>query len=315
MIETCADTAVSFIATLSLRWIYQKVKIQNHSFLARFLLATFFSILGGGIATAISAQYSTSGLDWDAAGSGMFLRSYLTYTLNWAVLLIGWSAGYFGIKFWQQWMVQKENAEKAKALADAARLQMLRYRINPHFLFNSLNSIRALISENKISAKAMITELSEYLRYSLVSKNHENVPFKDEVESIRHYFAVQKMRFENKIEVSLDIDPASEEFPVPSFFLHPLVENALKYGMSTSSLPLKIRVKAGIVHRALSVEVSNSGAWIESSRPAGGSDFGKGLDNVRKHLEGAYPGKHRLDISEQDGYVSIRLVLGESPGG
>ena len=315
LIETAADTAICFLATLFLRWLYQKAKIQNHSLLVLFLLASLFSLLGGGIATGISAQYSSLGHGRGMSGSGLSLRSYLTYTLNWAGLFVGWSAGYFGIKFWQQWMVQKEDAEKAKALAETARLQMLRYRINPHFLFNALNSIRALISENKTSAKAMITELSEYLRYSLVSKNHENVPFKDEIESVRHYFAIQRMRYESKLEVSLQIDPAAEEYPVPSFFLHPLVENAVKYGMSTSSIPLKIRVKARVDHRALSVEVANSGAWIKPSPPAGSPAIGKGLDNVRRRLEDAYPGKHRMEISEQDGCVSLRLVLGEGSGG
>jgi LytS/YehU family sensor histidine kinase len=88
--------------------------------------------------------------------------------------------------------------------------------MNPHFLFNVLNSIRALISENKAAAKSMVTELSEYLRYSLVSKNHENVPFKDEIESIRHYFNIQNMRYENKLDVSFEIDPAAED-PMVSF--------------------------------------------------------------------------------------------------
>jgi two-component system LytT family sensor kinase len=314
-IETSADMAVGFLITLSLRLLYKKIKIRNRSLWALFLWAFLVSLLGGGIAAGVSALYSTSAPSWEMSGSGLSLRSYLTFALSWTFLFVGWSAGYFGIKFWQEWMAQKEQAEKARALAEKAQLQMLRYRLNPHFLFNALNSIRALISEDKTSAKAMITELSEYLRYSLVSKNYENVPFKDEVESVRHYFAIQKMRYENKLEVSLQIDPAAEEYPVPSFFLHPIVENAIKYGMLTSSIPLKIRVKAGVDHGILRVEVVNSGAWVKSSSPAGGPVLGKGIDSVRRRLADAFPGKHRLEISERDGSVSLRLVLGEGSGG
>ncbi len=230
------------------------------------------------------------------------------------MLLIGWSAGYFGIKFWQEWTVQKENAEKAGALAETARLQMLRYRINPHFLFNALNSIRALISENKAAAKTMITELSEYLRYSLVSKKYESVPFKDEAESVRHYLTIQKMRYEDKLEVSMDIDPEAEEYPVASFLLHPLVENAIKYGLSTSPLPLRIRVKAGVERGRLTVEVVNSGSWVEPSAGERDQVIVKGLDNVRRRLVDAYPGKHHLEVFKEEGSVRVRLAIGEGGG-
>jgi two-component system LytT family sensor kinase len=314
LIETSADTGIGFLATLSLRLLYKKIRIHDHSLLTLFLLAFVFSLLGGGLAARISSLFQSSRLSWEMPGSGLTLRSYLTYVLAWTTLFFAWSAGYFGLKFWQEWMSQKEQAEKAQTLAETAQLQMLRYRINPHFLFNALNSIRALVSENKASAKAMITDLSEYLRYSLVSKNYESVPFKDEVESVRHYFAIQKMRYENKLDVSLEVEPAAEEYPVPSFFLHPLVENAVKYGMSTSSIPLKIRVKAGIDRGILRVEVANSGSWIESSRRDGEPVIGKGLDNVRRRLADAYPGRHRLEVSEKDGSVSLRLALGEGRG-
>jgi two-component system LytT family sensor kinase len=128
----------------------------------------------------------------------------------WSTPIVGWSALYLGIKFWQEWVDEKARAEKAQVLAQTAQLQMLRYRLNPHFLFNALNSIRALVSEDKTSAKSMITELSEFLRYSLVSKNYKDVPFKDEIDSVRHFFNIQKMRYEDNLDVSLDIDPATE---------------------------------------------------------------------------------------------------------
>ena len=134
---------------------------------------------------------------------------------------VGWSALYFGIKFLQNWQLQQERTEKAHVLAQTAQLQMLRYRINPHFLFNSLNSIRALIGENRQSAKALVTELSEVLRYSLLSKNYHDVPLKNEIEALQHYFAVEKIRYEDKLEVTYEIDQEAWDYPVLSFLLHP----------------------------------------------------------------------------------------------
>ena len=160
----------------------------------------------------------------------------------------------------------------------------------------------------------MITELSEYLRYSLVSRNYESVPLKDEMESVRHYLAVQKMRYENKLDVSLQVDPAAEEYPVASFFLHPIVENAVKYGMSTSPLPLRIEVQAGVQDGVLRIEVINSGSWVEPSGPEKDPIVGRGLDNVRQRLAEAYPAKHRLEISGQEGSVCVRIVIGEGGG-
>ena len=216
-----------FLATLALRYLYRRIKIRDLSISSLSFVTIISSLLGANLVIWISnfLRYPYSGIK--ALTTNPTLMSYLYRVIWWLIPLIGWSALYLGIKFWQEWMIQKERTEKANALAQAAQLQMLRYRMNPHFLFNALNSIRALISESKSSAKRMVTELSEYLRYSLVSRNHEDVPLKEEMESVRHYFNIQKMRYENKLEISYDIDQAVEEFPIISYLLHPLAENAV----------------------------------------------------------------------------------------
>jgi two-component system LytT family sensor kinase len=262
----------------------------------------------------ISVLIPFHGTSWEDPSAGLSLRFNLMMVISWIAPLIGWSAFYFGIKFWQEWMIQKEKTEKANALAQTAQLQMLRYRINPHFLFNALNSIRALISENKLSAKRMVTELSEYLRYSLVSRNYQTVPLKDEIESIRHYFEIQKIRYEDKLGVLFDIDPAAEEYPIMSFLLHPLVENAVQYGMHTSPMPLKIRIKAELFEKNLHIEVSNSGSWVEPSDQEESRAIGKGLDNLRQRLEDAYTGKHHFEIFEKEDSVYALLNIGSESG-
>jgi LytS/YehU family sensor histidine kinase len=206
-------------------------------------------------------------------------------------------------------MFQKDKAERARALAETAQLHMLRYRMNPHFLFNTLNTIRALIAENKSSAKAMITELSEYLRYSLVSRNYENVPLKEEIESVCHYFNIQKMSYEYKLNFDFDVDPAAEEYPIISFLLHPLFENAVRFGLCTSPLPLQVLIRARLHQGGLQVEVINSGSWIKPEEEKKDPLIARGLDNVRRRLADAYPGKHHFEILERDGSVQARLSI------
>lgn len=303
--------AFNFFLTLVLRLFYKKIKIQDQSVFSLSARALVLSFLGVNATIWITTLIEDSFFRMQSHAPPLTLRTYLAAMVTWILPLIGWSALYFGIKFWQEWTIQKEKAEEANALAQTAQLHLLRYRMNPHFLFNALNSIRALISEDKTSAKSMITELSEYLRYSLLSKNYENVPLKDEMDSLRHYFVIQKMRYENKLDVSFDMDSAAEDYPVPSFLLHPLAENALKHGMRTSPLPLKIQIGAHARQGFLQIEVVNSGRWVEPLDHKGDRIIGMGLDNVRQRLVEAYPGKHQLEILKKDDSVHVRLTIGK----
>ena len=315
LVRYATAATAGFLATSALRYLYRRVKIRDRSIYSLSFLTIISSFLGANLLIWISnfLRYPQSGMK--ALTTNPTLLSYLNRVIWWLTPLIGWSALYLGIKFWQEWMIQKERTEKANALAQAAQLQMLRYRMNPHFLFNALNSIRALISESKSTAKRMVTELSEYLRYSLVSRNHENVPLKEEMESVRHYFNIEKMRYENKLEIGYDIDPAVEEFPIISYLIHPLAENAVKHGMHTSPMPLKIQITAKAHQGNLHIEVRNSGAWIEPAEEKKDIVIRTGLDNVRQRLVESYPGRHQFEIFEKERFVHARLIIEKETGG
>jgi len=186
---------------------------------------------------------------------------------------------------------------------------MLRYQLNPHFLFNSLNSIRALIDEDKRNAKNMITELSEFLRYSLISKNYSDVPLIDEIEAVKHYLSIEKKRFEEKLNIKIKIDPLAEDYPVLSFLIHPIIENAIKYGMQTSSLPLKIYVGAKVRNNRLLIEVRNSGKWIEAQGNNNLPSTGIGLKNVQLRLQNAFPNSHSFKIEKNKNDVCIKIEI------
>jgi len=307
-----------FLVCLVLRNIYRRSNYHKRS-LSSFLLVIFSSIIVGahlwlGAIYAIDMflihVVKTTNQHIISHYSNLY-SFYLNTGLMFCIYLMGWTAPYFGIKLWMEWKEQKERADKANIYAQSVQLRMLRYQLNPHFLFNSLNSIRGLIEEDENTAKNLVTELAEFLRYSLISKNYSNVPLNKELEAMRHYFVIQSKRYEDKLDVRFKIDPSAEEFPVLSFLLHPLVENAVKYGMQTSSLPLKILIQAEVIGGLLKLQVSNTGKWVDSDieKEQNSSGTGTGLENVRKRLENAFPGKHSFDIIKEKGNVHVKIEI------
>jgi LytS/YehU family sensor histidine kinase len=132
-------------------------------------------------------------------------------------------------------LLQKKQIAQSKALADEAQLLMLRYQINPHFLFNSLNAIQAMIEKDKVRAKDMIADLSDFFRYTLSKNNNTLVPLKEEIEAIKKYLAIQKERFADRLEINYELDEPSMKIMLPFFIIHPLVENAIKYGFTAGT--------------------------------------------------------------------------------
>jgi PAS domain S-box-containing protein len=230
------------------------------------------------------------------------------------------------------WTVLEDVTERKRAV-DA----MLRYQLNPHFMFNVLNSVNALMGENQRNAKRMIIQFSSLLRHTLVASSKQTAPLGDEIEAVGHYLAIEKLRFEERLEASIDADPATLGLNVPVFLVQPLVENAIKYGMQTSEGTLQLAITSRLQDDELCIEVSNSGAWIEFQQPhqirsgsevipseastagvqANGASIantrrrstGIGLDNLRKRLQQLYPGGHSLTISHEQGFVRVRIYI------
>lgn len=236
-------------------------------------------------------------------------RFFIYNSLTNVSVIGGWSALYFVIKIWLGWREQNERTETANLLAQSAQLQMLRYQLNPHFLFNSLSSIRALIEEDETNAKNLINKLAEFLRYSLISKSFSDVPLREELAAVKLYLEIEKIRYEEKLDVNYDIDPASEEFPVLSFLIYPIVENAIKYGFKTSLLPLKINIVSRVEGERLDLSISNSGKWIQEKEDG---NNGSGLQNIKQRLANAFPNGHSFRIKKTDGWIGIEISIEKS---
>ena len=246
-------------------------------------------------------------------------RVYLWEVLFATLLLFGWIAIYLFLKYWKEWNNQKYEIkstnlqlELTQLKFELAQLRMLRSQISPHFLFNALSSLRALIRRDPGRAEQMISKISEFLRYSLVNKTNWIVPLSEELQAARNYFGIEQVRFGDKLQVVYEIEADAEEFPVPGFILHPIIENSVKYGMDSTQLPLRIIIKAAVTQSRLHIEILNSGRWKE--RGSNGCSTNTGLENVKNRLQTIYPSKHNLKIEEKDGFVKIALDFENEPG-
>jgi LytS/YehU family sensor histidine kinase len=222
---------------------------------------------------------------------------------------LAWSTIYFGYKIREEWNDQKLRAEREKSLAQTAQLEMLRYQLNPHFLFNTLSSLRALLRVNIDKAEEMITQISEFLRYSLLEGKNNEVPLFREIEIVKHYLDIEKVRFSDKLLINYRIEKLAEYYPVPVFLIHPLIENAIKHGMKSSPIPLKISINARVESGNLEIEVYNTGKWIDQQIKNDFENTGTGLKNTRKRLEHAYPDNYTFEIVKENDSVRILIKI------
>ncbi|MFH0762057.1 MAG: histidine kinase [Bacteroidota bacterium] len=227
-----------------------------------------------------------------------------------SMILITWSVVYLFIKFWEDWLEQKLKTEQALLLAENARLKMLRYQVNPHFLFNTLSSLRALIRKDPEQAVDMVGRISEFMRYSLGGKTDLFAQVGEEIEAIRTYIGIEQVRFGDKMEVSFEVDESAKSLLIPGFILHPIVENAVKYGMETSEMPLKVTIRCKLTGMHLLISVTNSGKWLPEDSNLHGT--GTGLRNVRERLSCLYPGEHEFEIEKDAGSVKVIIKI-ENP--
>lgn len=217
------------------------------------------------------------------------------------IFMLMWSVLYFCIKYYRLFQLEKTKSLRSEALAHEAQLRMLRYQLNPHFLFNTLNAISTLVlQQDTKSANSMLTKLSQFLRYSLDNDPLEQVPLQYELNSVRLYLDIEKVRFEERMRIELDIAPEAEQALIPSMLLQPLIENAVKHAIARSEEGGMIRITAKVEGARLIVAVEDDGpgvadmASLEANDRASG---GVGLKNIRNRLKEIYGDAHSLAFS------------------
>jgi sensor histidine kinase YesM len=221
-------------------------------------------------------------------------------------LLAAWTALYYGINYYLLLEEQIDQREKLESQASTAQLAMLRYQLNPHFLFNTLNSISTLVLLKQTErANAMLARLSSFLRYTLANEPTAQVTLAQEVETLKLYLEIEKMRFEDRMRPHFRIDPGTIGARLPSLLLQPLIENAIKYAVTPRESGADIWISASRVGPRVRIEVADNGDG-EGSGVSASQSTGVGLANIRDRLHQAYGEDHRFEArSNEHGGFSV----------
>ncbi|HKG95416.1 MAG TPA: histidine kinase [Gemmatimonadaceae bacterium] len=197
---------------------------------------------------------------------------------------------------------ESRDREQLETKLAQAQLQSLRLQLNPHFLFNTLNGITALIGVDALAAERMVSGLSDLLRLSLRNAGEQEVPLERELEVLRHYLDIQLIRFEDRLTVDMDVDPAAMRGLVPNLLLQPLVENAIRHGIAPRAAPGRVLVRAHRGNGILRLVVADDGVGPRGSQPP---VEGTGLGNTRARLQHLYGPHHRYSAGpgERGGFV------------
>ena len=212
-------------------------------------------------------------------------------------LLVGaWSALYYAINYFVRAEEQADQMLRLEAQATSAQLTMLRYQLNPHFLFNTLNSISTLVLLKQTEqANAMLSRLSSFLRFTLINEAEAKVPLTQEIETLKLYLDIEKMRFEERLRTNFEIDPAASNALVPSLLLQPLVENAIKYAVTPKEEGADISISAQLVGQRLRIIVSDTGPGLQPGQQDHSLSTGVGMANTRERLSQAYGDQQRFE--------------------
>lgn len=286
------DSLCGFVLTLFIRAVlkatwHQPVRVRVRAGALALVLAS----LAGGYIWALAVYRLCAECKPPVSALG-----YITFFFGWIYLLSAWIGGYVGIKLARQLRQEKETALRATAMAHQAQLRMLRYQLNPHFLFNTLNAISTLILDGRREqANGMVGALSQFLRHSLDSDPEQRVSLEQELGTIRRYLEIEQVRFGERLRIGIMVTPPAGTALVPSLILQPLIENAIKYGVSRREEGGRIEIVASVDDGMLDIQLRDDGPGSPDYRPPANGG-GVGLANTRERLQVLYPARHQFSI-------------------
>jgi signal transduction histidine kinase len=321
------------LTSSGLRVLYRRVAREGASIPSVSLLAVAASVAGAFAWNAAASAILGRSLQNDSVLLGALGRTLPRFdgVLYHALVLLTWSSLYLGARHYRALIAERERTLRAESLAREARLLALRYQIGPHFLFNALNAVSTLVvTDRKADATATIARLADLLRVSLEPPENGIIPLRTELEIVEAYVAVERVRFADRLHVSIDADPHVLDCRVPAMILQPLVENAVRHAVAVRDEPTMIQIschpersegssssrqsdwppfrddgdssppalRASARNDHLILTVSDNGSGIGTS-PEG---LGIGLANIRARLDELYPDTHTF-------------VAGPTPGG
>lgn len=313
-------TIIAIILTLGLRILFKTlwnraIWIQVLAYLGGSAIAGYVWISARGYIYSGWIEKAKDMEEWYAKMgemAGIYKKvSFVESNVSSISLILAWSSLYFAIKYYRVFQDMRESALKSAAMAHEAQLKMLRYQLNPHFLFNTLNAISTLILEkdNEL-ANRMVTRLSSFLRYSLDNDPMQKITLQQELAALQLYLDIEKVRFEDRLNLELDISDDAQQAMIPSLLLQPLIENAIKYGIARSEEGGTLRIAAKVFAGDLLIQLSDDGPGCDVEHSTIPDAKGVGLRNTRERLAELYGHEHgfRLSKTEPHGLtISIRI--------
>lgn len=285
----------------SLRVLEKSLKTQIFYLVAlTFVFAIFFGILTEAIDYVIG--YNPDKLQKYSKLQRLFFSSF-----NAMWLLLVWNMIYYIYHYVERNRKQELDTFRLEAMVKSLELKTIKSHINPHFIFNALNSIRALVDENPERARRAITELSNILRSSMQAEKMETVPLKQELDIVKDYLALEHMRFEERLQIEMDIDEDTLNQPIPPMMLQTLVENAIKHGISKQINGGVIRIISDFKENHHELIVQNSGTL---NGHASRSGDGFGIKSTQDRLNLLYQGKAQFQIMDVSGdMVESKIIM------
>jgi sensor histidine kinase YesM len=248
--------------------------------------------------SAIETWSVSTFVDPGVRAEGMRFFSAILLTVS---VLLAWSALYYSINFFMLLEAQTDRLLRLESQASNAQLAMLRYQLNPHFLFNTLNSISTLVLLKQTErANAMLSRLSSFLRYTLVNESTGMVTVAQEIETLKLYLEIEKMRFEERLRPHFHIDPTVMRAHLPSLLLQPLIENGIKYAVTPQEEGADISIEMRREADRVFITVSDTGPGADSQyQVRAAQSTGVGLANIRDRLAQAYGDNHRFETQSE----------------
>ncbi|HWQ33599.1 MAG TPA: histidine kinase [Blastocatellia bacterium] len=262
-------------------------------------LTTLVSLL----LTKLFGREAMTGSFLHLLGTRTLARIPISEITYWSIL----GAGY-AFEYYRRFREQQLQAAQLEAQLAQAQLEALKMQLHPHFLFNTLHAISALMEDDVRAARRMIARLSELLRLTLENAGRQEVPLSEELDALRRYLEIEQIRFQDRLKVRMQIDPALLEAAVPNLILQPIVENAIRHGIAPSSTAGLIEISAQRNADRLELQVRDDGPGL--ARKSGQFREGIGLANTRARLRQLYGETDRLEIaSAEGGGVIVKITI------
>ncbi|KPK58814.1 MAG: histidine kinase [Gammaproteobacteria bacterium SG8_31] len=295
---------MGFVLSIGLRYVYRRIwqgspwMVVSVGLLACYVLGLVWSVGKNLI------YWKLYKLDYVPDSLMVYFHGTMTSTY----VLICWSGLYIGIKYYQLLQDQRQQTLRANALAHEAQLKMLRYQLNPHFLFNTLNAISTLILDrDNETANRAVTRLSDFLRYTLHNDPLKKISLEQELKSLSLYLEIEKVRFQERLGVELDVGEKASKALVPSLITQPIIENAIKYAVAPREEGGHIRITAHVIQERLVMELEDDGPGLngEEGKKEG---RGVGLRNTRERLQQMYGDEYSFELTRAQP-TGLRVII------